>query len=100
MGRVVTGLCPVWAGLSPATTRALLPFLARRTQLQLDRLMRTFLHFECRTIRFLGFQKVGVVPDAVFQVLPGIERVTSRSHAVDGEASLLIGRSDREAVGE
>src|SRR5208337_4872760 len=60
----------------------------------------TFLHFDGRAIRFLGLQKVGVVPDAVFQILPGIERVASRSHAANGEAPMLVGRSDPEVIGK
>src|ERR1039458_5150258 len=76
------------------------PLLTRWTQLQLDLLMRTFLHFHCHTIRFLGLQKVGVAVDAAFQILPGIERVAARWQAANRKASMLIGRSDPEAMGK
>ena len=52
--------------------QVLSPLITRRTQLQFDLLMGAFLHFERRAIGFLRLQKIGVAPDAVFQILPCI----------------------------
>src|SRR5208282_6744562 len=76
------------------------PLLTHWTQLQLDLLMRILFHFYRRAICFLGLQKVGVAPDSVFQVLPGIKRVAAGSHAANDKASMLIGRSISEAIGK
>src|ERR1039458_1249382 len=80
--------------------RRLPPLLAHRAKLQLNLLTGTFLHFQRRAIRFLGFQEVGVAPDAFFHVLPGIESVAARSQADNREASMLVGRSGHEAIGK
>src|ERR1039458_453316 len=84
----------------PTTNDPLPPLLAHRAKLQLNLLTGTFLHFQRRAICFLGFQKVGVAPDAVFHVLPGIEPVAARSQAANREASVLVGRSGHEAIGK
>src|SRR5260370_19587457 len=76
------------------------PLLTRWTNFQFDLLMRTFLHLHRRTICFLGLQKVGVDPDWLAQILPGIERVSPRSHAAHRKASMLGRRYGPETVGE
>src|ERR1700730_80764 len=76
------------------------PLLTRWTNFQFDLLTRTFLHLHRRTICFLGLQKVGVDPDWLVQILPGIERVAARSQAANRKASMLGGRSDPEAIGK
>jgi hypothetical protein len=48
------------------------PLFTRWTNFQFDLLMRTFLHLHRRTICFLGLQKIGVDPDWLVQILPGI----------------------------
>src|ERR1700676_764149 len=79
---------------------SLLPLLTRWTKLQFDRLMRTFLYFQRRTICFLRLQKIGVAVDAIFQILPGIYRVAARRQATHRKVSVLIRRFDPEAIGK
>ena len=59
------------------------PLLTHWTKLQFDRLMRTLLHFHRRAIRFLRLQEVGVAPDAIFHILPGIIAVQIRGLTAD-----------------
>src|ERR1017187_6412544 len=76
------------------------PLLTHWTKLQFDLRLRTLLHFNRSPLAFLRLQELGVAPDAIFHILPGIECVTARSQAPNHIASMLIGRSGRDAIGK